>query len=271
MAVEIGAATEDLGLLMMAGPQIPESVLMNIGTHPDVKTVPLMAIVLEPNTLWVNKRGERFIDEAASYNHFLCANAVNRQPGNVCYTLLDYGLVQTMTEKGLIIGMGGEYHIEDQRTRMPGLAGELQIQADKGWVKVSDSWEGIAKWIGASHRVLEATIDEYNTACEQGHDPIFAKERSFLVPLRTAPYYAIRGNSGFLDTVGGLKINEHMEVLDKQDNPIPGLYAAGVVAGGWEADTHCAALSGAPSGFALNSGRMAAENAVNFVMEDTRY
>jgi NAD-dependent dihydropyrimidine dehydrogenase PreA subunit len=127
-------------------------------------------------------------------------------------------------------------------------------------VKISNSWDGIAKWMGTDPKVLKETVDEYNAACDKGFDPIFAKDRAYMVPLRAPPYYAIRSNSDFLDTIGGIKINERMEVLDKQDNPIPGLYAAGVVAGGWQGDTYCVILSGAASGFAINSGRIAAEN-----------
>jgi glycine/D-amino acid oxidase-like deaminating enzyme len=41
-----------------------------------------------------------------------------------------------------------------------------------------------------------------------------------------------------------------------------GLYAAGVDTGGWESTTYCAILSGSTLGFAINSGRIAAENAV---------
>jgi len=57
-----------------------------------------------------------------------------------------------------------------------------------------------------------------------------------------------------------------MEVIDKQDNPIPGLYAAGVDVGGWESDTYCDRLSGSAFGFAINSGRIAGENAAEFVL-----
>jgi fumarate reductase flavoprotein subunit len=64
------------------------------------------------------------------------------------------------------------------------------------------------------------------------------------------------------DTIGGIKINEYVEVLDKQGNPIAGLYASGVTTGGWQADTYYDVISGAASGFVLNSGRIAAENAV---------
>jgi fumarate reductase flavoprotein subunit len=57
-----------------------------------------------------------------------------------------------------------------------------------------------------------------------------------------------------------------MEVLDKEDNPIPGLYAAGVDTGGWEADAYNAILSGTTFAFSVNSGRIAAENAVGYVV-----
>ena len=56
----------------------------------------------------------------------------------------------------------------------------------------------------------------------------------------------------------------HMEVLDREDNPIPGLYAGGVAAGGWQAETYCDVLSGAASGFAYHSGRIAGEKAVKY-------
>lgn len=143
----------------------------------------------------------------------------------------------------------------------------LLILAEKGSLKISDSWDGIAEYIGCDSEVLKATIEEYNTYCAQGYDPVFAKDRRYLMPLHSPPYYAIGGSSrGILDTVGGIKINEHMEVIDKQDNPIPGIYAAGVCAGGWQAISYCGLhFSGAAVGFAVNSGRIAGENAVKFI------
>ena len=48
---------------------------------------------------------------------------------------------------------------------------------------------------------------------------------------------------------------------------MPGLYAVGAGAGGWESDTYCLELSGSAFGFALNSGRIAGENAADYVSE----
>ena len=44
--------------------------------------------------------------------------------------------------------------------------------------------------------------------------------------------------------------------MDKNDEPIPGLYAGGIDTGGWEADTYNVVLSGSTMGFNISSGRL---------------
>jgi fumarate reductase flavoprotein subunit len=134
-------------------------------------------------------------------------------------------------------------------------------------VKIAKSWKEIANWIGADPKVLRNTINEYNSFCKDKYDEMFFKERRFLQPLQTPPYYAIKCYQGFYNTIGGIKINHYMEVLDEKDNPIPGLYAAGTDTGGWESRTYCLPLSGNAFGFAINSGRMAGENATKYLLD----
>lgn len=234
MAAEAGAAIEDFATMIKEGPRF------------DLHTWPLMTFERDPSTIWVNKKGKRFIDEAAGYHVFESVNAMLRQPDKVSYALLDATIRITFEEK------------------MPGLEKALQAEAERGRVKISDSWDEIAEWIGAAPEVLKDTIAHYNSFCNQGYDESFAKERRYLLPLHSAPYYAIRGLSVLLDTIGGIKINERMEVLDNQNDPIPGLYAAGVITSGWESEIYCSALSASAFGFAINSGRIAGENAIHF-------
>ena len=113
--------------------------------------------------------------------------------------------------------------------------------------------------------LLKATVDEYNTGCDCGHDALFAKDPKYLLPLRIAPYYAIKGQGFICEALGGIKINENMEALDAEDNPIPGLYAAGATTGAWESESYNYRLTGHLVGFALNSGRIAGENAVRYI------
>jgi fumarate reductase flavoprotein subunit len=255
LALEVGADTEGLGGMLINGPHVRNSPPMQVFDAPNEKRVGLASMASEP-TLWVNKLGKRFVDETAGFNRFVCVNAIFRQPEKICYAIFDTKMVKKMAECGFVIIF---------REPMPRLEKELQEQAKMGIVKMSDSWDNIADWMGANPRILKSTMAEYNESCHHGYDRLFAKDRIFLDPLETPPYYAIKCNIGFLDTIGGIKINENMEVLNKKEEPIPGLYAAGVVAGGWEGDTYCATISGAASGFAVNSGRIAGENAFNFV------
>jgi fumarate reductase flavoprotein subunit len=263
MATEIGAATEGLGTLVVSGPGVPITEKLKHDSGKPELSLSLMAIAQEPNTLWVNNKGERYVNEATGCNHFESAMAVMRQPDVTTYTLLDSNIKQHMIDKGLVIGMLP--HERQQRNGVPALINGLQKAAEKGWVKISESWTEIAKWIGTSSSKLKSTINEYNSACAEGYDPLFAKKREYLLPLKTPPFYAIKAHLIYVDTIGGIKINETMEVLDKRDNRIPGLYAAGVVTGGWESEVYCAVLSGSAFGFAINSGRIAAESAVKYL------
>jgi fumarate reductase flavoprotein subunit len=235
MAAETGAATEDFATMIKEGPRF------------DLYKWPLMTFERDPSTVWVNKKGKRFIDETAGYRVFESVNAMLKQPGKVSYALLDADIRKKFEEK------------------MPELENELKVESDKDLVKISDTWDEIAEWIGAKPEDLKKTLERYNTFCNQGYDESFAKERRYLLPLTNPPFYAIRGLSVLLDTIGGIKINKRMEVLDNQDHPIPGLYAAGVVTSGWESETYCSTLSASAFGFAINSGRIAGVNAIQAV------
>jgi fumarate reductase flavoprotein subunit len=110
----------------------------------------------------------------------------------------------------------------------------LQMKAESGWVKITDNWDEIAAWIGCNADALKETVARYNSFCDKGYDEDFTKDKQNLVALRQPPYYAIQVRPLMIESIGPLVINERMEVLDKEDKPIPGFYAAGVITGGWE-------------------------------------
>jgi fumarate reductase flavoprotein subunit len=83
--------------------------------------------------------------------------------------------------------------------------------------------------------------------------------------LLTPPFFAVKGTPHFLDTLGGIRINEYMQVLSPENAFIPGLFAAGVITSGWEGDVYCSDLNGSAFGYAINSGRIAGENAAAFI------
>ena len=274
MAIEAGAATAGLGTLVLHGPflsrkEAPGMTIDAKGYDGTPLKVRLAELAWEPYTIWVNKKGRRFIDEAYNLAFFAFGNALALQPDGISYSLFDSKTRRMMEEQGLVrSGIFGAHTLHGfapPAIPLPGLERELRKKADKGFLKISDSWDEIANWIEAKPAVLKATIAEYNAACEHGHDTLFAKDQKYLLPLRSAPYYAVKGHGSICDAIGGVKINEHMEVLDTEDNRIPGLYAAGSTAGCWESESYCYRLTGHLVGFALNSGRISGENAVEYI------
>lgn len=244
MATKIGGATEGLGIIHLAGARFQGSAYVR-------------ALSREPQIVLLNKKGERFTDEAITFNTPEYANTVYRQPDKVVYALFDSKIKQGIIQSG--------FQKFPQLIKTTELEEQLRLETDKGKIKIADSWDEIARWIGTKSEALKTTVGEYNSLCDQQCDKVFGKEKRYLVALRTPPYYAIKCYSSYLGTIGGIKINQRMEVLNHKDNPIPGLYAVGADTGGWESDTYCAILSGSAFGFAINSGRIAGENAVKYL------
>jgi fumarate reductase flavoprotein subunit len=251
MATEIGADTEGLGTLQLIGPGLHDSLTLSY-------------LAKEPNTIWINAKGERFIDEACGLRQFESLNALMRQPQRMCFTLFDDNVRQYLLENGLTSGQGQTYR--EQRVRPDAWLDDLRTETKKGRAKIGNSLNEIAEWMGVAAGRLTATVEEYNTACERGYDPIFGKDRVFLKPLRKPPFYCIKCYPGLLTTIGGIKINEHMQVLDNNDKPIPGLFACGNDTGGWVSDTYDINLAGVTFGYAINSGRMAGESAARYII-----
>ncbi|MCJ7771908.1 MAG: FAD-dependent oxidoreductase [Desulfobacterales bacterium] len=234
LASRAGAAIEPFIPLLKEGPRV------------DKNTWPLGGLEREPCTLWVNKLGKRFVDEATGSHPFEAVNQILYQPGIICYTLLDSRIRNNMLQK------------------IPKLDQELPVEIRKGRVLMTDSLDEIAEWISANPATLASTIEDYNRCCDLGYDADFAKDRRNLLPIRVTPFYAIRNEVDLLDTLGGITINEHMEVLSTEGGPIPGLFAAGVTTSGWQSESYCSDLSGSAFGYAINSGRIAGENAAEY-------
>jgi fumarate reductase flavoprotein subunit len=132
-------------------------------------------------------------------------------------------------------------------------------------VFVADSLKELAQRIAVDPATLEETVNQYNQFCDKGHDDLFAKNPRFLQPVKQPKFYAFRMVSFFLATLGGIKINENTEVLNQEGEVIPGLYATGNDSIGLYGDTYDLWLPATAFGFAMNSGRIAAENALKYI------
>ena len=106
----------------------------------------------------------------------------------------------------------------------------------------SDTIGGLAEKLGLDPAKLEATVSEFNAACGPGDwDPtkMDGKETSGITPPKSnwanpiaeAPFSGFPMTAQVKFTFGGLKVDTDGRVLNTNEAPIPGLYAAGEITG----------------------------------------
>jgi fumarate reductase flavoprotein subunit len=91
---------------------------------------------------------------------------------------------------------------------------------------------GLANILGIDGGPLVATLGNYNRAIEaKAAEALDVPRTGKPKPLR-APFYALRVAPGITFTMGGVLVNGRAEVLNKDEKPLTGLYAAGDTIGG---------------------------------------
>ncbi len=98
---------------------------------------------------------------------------------------------------------------------------------------------------GLDKEEAAASIERYNGYAHNGLDEEFHVNPSLLHPIETGPFYAaVTPASTFLCVMGGLRCDEHCNVLDTQDEPIEGLYEVGTMIGDFYAGAYNFAFQG---------------------------
>ena len=180
-----------------------------------------------PGAILVNRAGKRFVNEAANYNA-LGKTLHAFDAGTHSYANLPYWL---------IIDQRYRDKYPTFNTPPGGPVPSFMMQAD--------TLEELAQVAGIDADGLVATVARFNRMVRKGHDDDFNRgdnsydnfymwgDMAYESPYRTlgaidqAPYFAVKMEAGALGTAGGPRTNADAQVLDWNDNPIPGLYAAG--------------------------------------------
>jgi fumarate reductase flavoprotein subunit len=252
MAWEAGAAPTEM--IMSLNCTLP------VGFHP-LRHTPAVMAFCQPNLI-INLLGERFMnEEVIATNPAFAGNAVTIQKDGCAFAIFDEATKQHYEENGFywrpepIVG-GFDNALKELR--------ENWADFDKH-VFVADSLEELASKTGINLDALQKTVAEYNIAGEKGRDELFNKNYRFLRPVKQPRFYAGRIAAAGFGSQGGIKINYKTEVLTREFEVIPGLYAAGADANSIYGDTYVFPLPGSMLGFALNSGRIASESALEYL------
>lgn len=253
MAWKAGAAKGHMEMEMTLGCKIPGD-----GTFMG------MSLFRQARTLIVNKKGDRVMNEAIMENNAVAKNVADRQIDKSLYVIITDKIVRYFRKNGMDFA-SGVFRTDPTENFEEAVVSMEEQYPDTMFS--GDSLEELAEKAGIPVERLEDTVDEYNESCDLNYDDLFCKPRKYLQPIEGKKYYALRMSLGAYGSLGGIVADHRCSVLDENRDPIPGLYAAGSDICDLYAGTYLYALPGNTMGFAVNSGRIAAESAVDDIEE----
>jgi 3-oxosteroid 1-dehydrogenase len=187
-----------------------------------------------PHGIFVTRDGERFVNEASSYNDVGIAMFDTEEAGRGAVPA--WWIVDATYRKRFTMGPVGPGQMMPDR-KLP-----TALQPGNGWLHRADTLRDLAGQIGLDPDVLQATIDRFNTNARAGDDPDFGRGRTAndvyysdprvtpnpsLGAVETAPFYAVQVFPGDLGTKAGLITDGASRVLRDDGSVIAGLFAGG--------------------------------------------
>ena len=193
MAEAVGAAFVDL-----------EQIQTHPTVHPETSLMYTEG-VRGNGAILINTLGRRFVNELETRD--VVSSAILAQPDAYSWMLFDETVRQSLK------------------------AIESYITA--GIVFEADTVEGLAEQIGVDPATMAETLTAYAAMVDAKADPDFGRpDTAMLSRLDTPKFYAAKCAPAVHHTMGGVKISTTAEVINTEDAPIPGLFAAGEITGG---------------------------------------
>ena len=238
MAEALGADTRDI-----------EYVQPSFELHASGGTSDDILILYYQGGIIVNAKGERFVNESISYKDI--ARVCLDQPGMMGFQVFDRGVYDKAVAAHAAAGQSSPMTLDANKIRLLVSGATL---------------EELAANMGVPPARLKETVERYNRFVTEGRDADFGRATlagNYGKPqtIEKAPFYAYATIGHLLATYAGVAVDAQMRVLRK-GKPIPGLYAAGEVMGGFHGASY---HSGTGIGKALIFGRIAGKSAATRV------
>lgn len=207
MGLNVGADTVDMS-------QIQLLYLGNV-KNGKLTCYPKRDVNAVDEIIFINKEGKRFVNEGDRRD--VISESILNLDENLFYIL----------ESG-----DGDDYVNIYGPDFESADGfSFKYLVDNEYIYVGDTIEELCEKINVPVENLKATIDDFNK-CVDGEKKDDFGRTLYSTKLTKGPYVATPRKVSVHHTMGGLKINEKAEVLDKDNNIIKGLYAAGEVTGG---------------------------------------
>jgi len=194
-----------------------------------------------PWEIWVNRDGERFVNEATE-SPYEREQALLGQPDLAMFSIWDRTVVERASPP---IGPDRSWDA-------------IEVEVGRGrWLHRADGLHELAEQLGVDRSGLERTAATFGP---EGPDPFDRIHRP--VRIERPPYYGVRTTGGMLLSRGGPRVDEGLRPLDSTGTAIRGLYAVGELLGmtQFSGDSFAGGMSVGP---ALAFGRLVMQRAAS--------
>ena len=205
------------------------------------------------DAIWVNRQGRRFHDESLS-GPGTATPALLAQEPPTCWAILDRpaALRMRIADPYFRVEAGSPPDRIEELLRM------------SPHIHAGDTPASLAASAGIDPEALTATVDRWDVLLASGVavDPETGRPLTGVRPLSGRPLYAVQFFPLVRKNLGGVRTDLQCRVLDASGRSIPGLYAAGELAGfGGGHLSGRRALEGIMIGASLFGGRLAGTQA----------
>jgi succinate dehydrogenase/fumarate reductase flavoprotein subunit len=176
--------------------------------------------------LVVNKNGVRYGNEDSIVS--FAGAAQLQQPDSTIFAIWDSGYAENAAPWTPI----GSYYGGPTEVSVQSVIDGWEDSVKAGAMVRADTVDELARKLELPIAQLRATLEKYNEFCRTGIDEDYGKRSGLLIPVQSPPFFGEVSKSPWLLCIsGGLRTNIKMQVLDKSDRVIPGLYAVGSIVG----------------------------------------
>jgi hypothetical protein len=223
----------------------------------------------------LNAYGKRFMNEAAVP---LAWSTSMRQPAGILANFTDSNWLATMKKAALDHGapnFGRSWwfdELEEDINNIPlgdpngHICRDCTIGERQGHVvygaNTLDELAELLGYTGEAKTTALAEIEHYNELCRAGEDSDFSKDSYLLAPIETPPFYGASWQNGRIGSVGlvsltGVMTDNTLQVVNGDNQPIGGLWAAGNCLGDRYGLGYATPIAGTSVGMAMTHGRVA--------------
>ena len=186
--------------------------------------------------LHVNMQGDRYMNED-TWVQAKSIRTLMQKDGDCAFSIFDADWVEDYSKIAPISGgqfadaMSAEYG-KPWSDYSDNIKKDIERYIEKGTCLTADTLEDLAAKMGVPVGNFLATVERYNEHCKNGVDTDYGKRPEMLTNIDKPPYYALKFGPSLLNVFGGFLTDTKLRVLNKDREPIPGLYATGMIAGG---------------------------------------